>query len=299
MSLTLAGFGAAGARLGDAAKRSAEHEGGEGVMAGRGRRRRPGPLVAATKPAVSPLRQARLSLPATLEQVCEALDAQAKEGTCGVTPSMLSGWERGVRTTSIRYRKMLAEFYGSPPELLFAHQDQRLTTPAEQPRLLVGHHDLRHAMAAVVRDARQYLAVVGSRSRDATYLEAIHAALAARPELVHYRVLFGPPRHQVLKDHLLQLLQIRDPHDRSLGLKTLHIGIVEDDPGTPERFFCASESRAVVPIPSLTSSEAFDSGMLFEEAVSERLIDHARQLYAAARRVETADALRNLPTVRS
>jgi hypothetical protein len=28
----------------------------------------------------------------------------------------------------------------------------------------------------------------------------------------------------------------------SLGLKTLHIGIIDDDPGTPERFFCASES---------------------------------------------------------
>jgi hypothetical protein len=94
-------------------------------------------------------------------------------------------------------------------------------------------------------------------------------------------------------------VNIRDPHDRSLGLKTLHIGIVEDDPGTPERFFCASESTAVVPIPSLTSSEAFDSGVLFEAAVAERLIDHARQVYAGARRVESDHALRDLPTVRS
>ena len=36
--------------------------------------------------------------------------------------------------------------------------------------------------------------------------------------------------------------------------KTLHIGLVDHDPDAPERFFCASESAAVVPIPSLTTS---------------------------------------------
>ncbi|MDQ3154752.1 MAG: XRE family transcriptional regulator [Actinomycetota bacterium] len=246
----------------------------------------------------SPLRQARKAIPATMEQVCADLDKRSKEGSSGVTPSMLSGWELAKHTTSIRYRRMLADYYAQPPEVLFAHQDQRLTTASETPRLLVGHHDLREAMTEVVRDARDYLAVVGSRSRDAVYLDAIETVLAQRPELVHYRVLFGPPRHQVLKDHLLRLVKIRDPHDRSLGLKTLHIGIVEDDPGTPERFFCASESTAVVPIPSVTSSEAFDSGVLFEAGVAERLIDHARQVYAGARKVESDQALRDLPTVR-
>jgi hypothetical protein len=155
--------------------------------------------------------------------------------------------------------------------VLFAHQDQQLTAASETPRLLVGHHDLHDAMTDVVRDARQYLAVVGSRSRDAAYLETIETVLGKRPELVHYRVLFGPPRHQVLKDHLLHLITIRDPHDRSLGLKTLHIGIVDDAPGAPERFFCASESAAVVPI----------------------------QCYAGSRKVEAEQALRDLPTVRS
>jgi transcriptional regulator with XRE-family HTH domain len=248
---------------------------------------------------VSPLRQARLAIPATLEQVCEDLDKQSKEGSSGVTPSMLSGWELGKHITSIRYRKLLADYYARPPEVLFSHQDQQLTEASETPRLLVGHHDLRRAMTEVVHGARHYLAVVGSRSRDAAYLDAIETALVQRPELVHYRVLFGPPRHKVLKDHLLRLVSIRDPHDRSLGLKTLHIGIVEDDPGTPERFFCASESTAVVPVPSLTSSEAFDSGVLFEAGVAERLIDHARQVYAGARKVETEHTLRELPTMRS
>jgi hypothetical protein len=63
--------------------------------------------------------------------------------------------------------------------------------------------------------------VTGSRSRDPTYLAAIETVLAERPSLVCYRVLFGQPHHQVLKDHLLELLRLRDPRDRSLGVKTL------------------------------------------------------------------------------
>jgi hypothetical protein len=50
-----------------------------------------------------------------------------------------------------------------------------------------------------------------------------------------------------------------------------------------------------VPIPSVTSAEAFDSGGLFEAGVAVRLIDHARQVYAAVRRVETEQALLELP----
>lgn len=261
--------------------------------------RRPPTTTPATIGEVSPLRRARMAIPATLDQVVADLDTHSRDGASGVTPSRLSEWERGVRTTSIRYRKLLADYYHQPPEELFAHQDQQLTTTSETPRLLVGHHDLHEAMTAVVTEAQHYLAVLGSRSRDAAYLETIETVLAQRPELVHYRVLFGPPRHQVLAGHLQRLLTLRDPHDRSLGLKTLHLGIVDDDPGAPERFFCASESAAVVPIPSLTTSEAFDSGVLFEAGVAERLIDHARQCYAGARKVETEQALRDLPTMRS
>jgi len=62
-------------------------------------------------------------------------------------------------------------------------------------------------------------------------------------------VLFGPPHHQALKDHLLELLRLRDPGDRSLGVKTLHVGMVEDVTASPERFVCASERTAVIPIP--------------------------------------------------
>src|SRR5882724_4301345 len=106
-------------------------------MAGRG-----GGKTVASGPSMSPLGQARLAITATLEQVCADLDKQSNQGTSGVTPSMLSGWELSKHITSIRYRKVLADYYAQPPEVLFAHQDQQLTTASETPRLLVGHHDL-------------------------------------------------------------------------------------------------------------------------------------------------------------
>jgi hypothetical protein len=215
---------------------------------------------------------------------------------------MVSGWELGRHTTSIGYRAMLCEIFSQPPSVLFAHQDAGLAEcasgDASAPRLLAGFSDLQKAMLATVTGARECLVLMGSRSRDRVYLEAIEAALAERPSLVLYRVLLGPPHHQVLKDHLLALLRLRDPRDRSLGVKTLHVGMVEDTMTVPERFFCASEQMAVVPIPSLNSHEAFDCGVALGSAEAARLVDHGRQAYAAARRIETTGDVSSLDVLR-
>jgi transcriptional regulator with XRE-family HTH domain len=246
---------------------------------------------------VSPLRQARLARNWTLERLAEEIDLRTPGGHSGVTPSMVSGWELGRHITSIGHRRTLCDIYGQPPDVLFAHQDQSLTAGAAL-QLLAGFGDLHQAMLATVAGARECLVVMGSRSRDGKYLEAIEQVLAERPSLVFYRVLFGPPHHQVLKDHLLALLRQRDPHDRSLGVKTLHLGMVEDTTATPERFFCASEQMAVVPIPSLTSHEAFDSGVVLGAVPAARLLDHGRQAYAGARRVETIEDVTALEVLR-
>jgi len=246
----------------------------------------------------SPLRQARLARNWTLERLVEEMDLRTPGGHCGVTPSMVSGWELGRHTTSIGHRVTLCDIYGQPPDVLFAHQDKGLTAQGSAPRLLAGFGDLHEAMLATVTGARECLVVMGSRSRDAIYLETIETVLAERPSLVYYRVLFGPPHHLVLKKHLLALLGLRDPQDRSLGIKTLHLGIAEDTTAAPERFFCASEQMAVVPIPSLTSYEAFDSGVLLGAAAAARLLDHGRQAYAAARRVETVEEVTALEVLR-
>jgi transcriptional regulator with XRE-family HTH domain len=244
----------------------------------------------------SPLRRARLDRNWTLERLVEEIDLVTLGGHSGVTPSMVSGWELGRHTTSIGHRKTLCEIYGQPSNALFAHQDEGLAA-APAPKLLAGFADLQRAMLATVTSARECLAVMGSRSRNAKYLEATETALADRPALVYYRVLFGPPHHQVLKDHLVRLLELRDPSDRSLGIKTLHIGFVGDLTRSPERFFCASERMAVVPIPSLTSHEAFDSGIVLGAIPAMRLLDHGRQVYAAAARVETLAQMDGLDVV--
>lgn len=246
----------------------------------------------------SPLRQARKVRNWTLERLVEEIDLRTPGGHSGVTPSMVSGWELGRHATSIAHRAMLCEIFGQPPDVLFAHQDEGLGSGPGAPRLLAGFTDLQKALLETVAGARECLVVTGSRSRDRTYLEAIEDALAGRPSLVCYRVLFGPPHHQVLKDHLMALLRLRDPGDRSLGVKTLHVGVVEDTMAVPERFFCASEQMAVVPIPSLTSHEAFDSGIVLGASAAARLLDHGRQAYAAARRVETAGDIAALAVLR-
>jgi transcriptional regulator with XRE-family HTH domain len=253
----------------------------------------------AVRPAddTSPLRRARLARNWTLEDVVLQIDVRSRGGVSGVTPSMVSGWELGRHTTSIAHRKTLCEIYEEPPEALFAHQDEALGANAA-PRLLASARELREAMLVTVTGAQDFLVMLGSRSRDREYLEAIEKALEERPSLACYRVLFGPPHHQVLKDHLVRLLRIRDPDDRSLGVKTLHIGLVEDTVRVPERFFCASERMAVIPVPSLTSHEAFDSGVVLGPAASVRLLDHGRQSYASARRVETVAQVSGLEVVR-
>lgn len=244
----------------------------------------------------SPLRRARLARNWTLEDVVGAIDARAPDGHSGVTPSMVSSWELGRHTTSIGHRKTLCEIYRQRPNDLFSHQDEGLASRGS-PKLLTDFGELQKAMLATVAGASECLVATGSRSRDHDYLSAIEQALAERPGLVHYRVLFGPPRHQVLKDHLLRLLHLRDPRDRSLGIKTLHLGVVDLTDDSPERFFCASEQMAVVPIPSLTSHEAFDSGVLLAALPAQRMMDHARQAYAWARRVESVEDVINLPVL--
>lgn len=245
-----------------------------------------------TGPRISPLRAARKARNWTLEGLVEQFDLRTDGGHSGVTPSMISGWELGKHTTSLGHRKTLCEIYGKPVDVLFSHQDESLSEQAS-PALLARFPDLQRAMLDTVTTARECLVALGSRSRDLGYLAAIEKTLEERPSLVFYRVLFGPPRHHVLAQHLLELLKLRDPRDRSLGVKTLHLGVIDEE-DVPERFFCASEGMAVVPIPSLTSHMEFDSGIQLGAPEALRLLDHGRQAYASSRKVETVEAIEEL-----
>jgi hypothetical protein len=230
------------------------------------------------------------------------IDQQSPDGTSGATASLLSAWERGKVRTSPRYRRALCEIYQQPVALLFAHQDS--TTDADNGmageevrivRLLCSYRDLLDTMIEIAQGARRVLAATGSRARQPAYLRAVENALREHPSLVHHRVLFGPPRHHILQQHLLRLLQIRDPADRRFGMKTLHIGVV-DPIWAPERFIVASESAAVVAMPSLTAVDAFDTGVLMTANGGRALVQHVRELYAAAHQLESAKQVRGLST---
>lgn len=249
------------------------------------------------------LRAARWARNWTLQDVVDEIDKRSPGGASGVTASLVSAWELGRIRTSARYRRVLCAVYGQGPEALFAHQEDAVRAPgpvaAEQRdlgalRVLVGYRALLAGMVEVVHDAQEHLVVTGSRSRSTAYLESIEAALTARPGLVHYRVLYGPPRHGELVRHLERLLEIRDPADRSMGFKTLHLGIVADTARTPERFFVASERDAVAIIPSVSTAEAFDTGILLGKEAAAGLLAHGREAYAGARRIESIEAIREL-----
>jgi GntR family transcriptional regulator len=166
-------------------------------------------------------------------------------------------------------------------------------------RLVTTVEDLRAAMLHVVQEARECLVAVGSRSRDPIYLEAIEQALTERLRLVHYRLLIGPPHRQVLKDHLLRLLELRDPRSREQGFQTLYVGLLDDPLREPERFFVASERAAVAVMPSFNTIGNLDTGVVFDHPQDARgLLQHAKQLFAGTQRIEDVEAVRALPVLK-
>ncbi|MFE6782109.1 XRE family transcriptional regulator [Streptomyces sp. NPDC057680] len=243
----------------------------------------------------SELKRARLEKNLTLEEAATELNA-ITGGTSDT--SQLSAWESGRRRTGLRNRRGLVELYGKSSEVLFAHQDgQNGVAQAlhqAQGTLITRWADLSEAMTSVVAGAKQHLVVTGSRSREKAYLDAIESAVAQNPDLVHTRVLYGPPRHPELAEHLLRLMELRDPAERRNGVRTLNIGLV-DRGETLERFFVASESQAVVPLPSLHTADGFDCGIVLDDAAAAGLVRHGKEACAAARLLGTIRDVRDLP----
>jgi transcriptional regulator with XRE-family HTH domain len=245
---------------------------------------------------VSRLRQARLKRNWTLRDLIAAIDERAGR-TTGLTESLVSSWELGKVRPSMYYRRLLCEVYGATPEEL-GFEEAACTSGEVSPglRLVTGHDALLAEMIAVVQGAEECLVVTGSRSREAAYLAQIERRLTERAKLVHYRILFGPPRRQAVKDHLLRLLEITSPDDREVaGVKRLHLGIVDDVRCEPERFIVASEKEAVLGIPSLVTAGNFDTGVVFcTPQAGQGFVQHVKQVYAGTRRLESRGAVDEL-----
>ncbi|MGW0949871.1 XRE family transcriptional regulator [Streptomyces sp. NPDC002623] len=254
---------------------------------------REGDGVAQTGGYESALKLARTSRNWTLEDAAERLNAMTGGGD---RRSLMSGWEFGRHRTGAGNRAALCQLYRERSQALFAHQDGASVSALEESgtavvvRVLTRWADLTEAMIEVVVTAQEWLIVTGSRSREKSYLSAIETAVAQVPDLLHYRVLYGPPRHRELTDHLLRLLDLRDPRERRHAAQTLRIGIVEQ-PWMRERLFVASECAAVVPPPSFHGAEGFDCGILLGREAAVGLVQHGREACASARPVETAEAV--------
>src|SRR6266516_3256512 len=161
-------------------------------------------------------------------------------------------------------------------------------------KLITSGEELLAANLQVVRGVRESLVAVGSRSREPNYLRAIEQALESRPELIHYRILIGPPHHQTLKDHLLRLAELSTSASRLEGPKTIFASMIEDLTHDAERFFVASERAAVAMLPSVNSPANFDTAVLIgDPRIAQALQQHGRALYGG-RVLESAEAIKAL-----
>jgi hypothetical protein len=196
---------------------------------------------------------------------------------CRVLEGMFPGWsvEALFESTS-----------GEPP----VQRDERLGATM---RLVTSGAELRNALVEVVRGARECLVATGSRSCEPAYLQEIEHCLRNRPGLVHYRILIGCPHNGLVKDHLLRLLDITDL-STSKCERRVHISIITDLVRDHERFFVASESSALVVLPSVNSPRNFDTGLLIgDPQYAQALVQHGKGLYGS-RRLESVEAVEAL-----
>jgi hypothetical protein len=156
--------------------------------------------------------------------------------------------------------------------------------PLSEMQLVTSGPELARALFDVLHDAHEYLVAVGSRSQQPAYLQEIERVLETRPDLIHYRILIGPPHSQILKDHLLHLVELRGMRRGNGIRKTLHIGIQNDLCHHYERFFVANEQSAVVMLPSANSHMNFDTGLIVRSlSYVQGLLQHGQALYGKDR----------------
>jgi hypothetical protein len=200
-----------------------------------------------------------------------------------VTPEAISAWE----STSVPPGDVLlaAEQIAGQPAVIGAPAGDRM-------RLLDTYSDVQGALTRVVEDAAEVIAVTGSRSRDPDYLARIEAAITSR-DLLHYRVLYGPPRHGALKNHLLRLIDLHRPAGR------VNIGAFWDLHVDGERFIFASEQTAVVVLPSVTSLLNFDTALVIDDpALAGAYVTHVRQAFLASQELTTRAMIEALEVLR-
>lgn len=214
----------------------------------------------------------------------------------------------GLRPAAVR----LPHASGNDPEYVFVWVADELKTLKDVPIVLpstspppLPPHTVAHIIRgftpiveynkAVVRQATSILVTTGSRSRDPQYLKAIEERLQELPRLKYYRVLYGPPHKQVFKDHLLRLLEIRSPHDRTYGYQTLHVSMFNKVYEQQEFCLCANEHEALLVLPPTGGFGFYDTALVVRNVdVVSAWVGWGQALYLAPGhdgRLETAQAV--------
>ena len=178
----------------------------------------------------------------------------------GSTEKTVGQWEtepeKRIRSESL---KALAKFFNVlPKELIYS---------VGPPRFALQNTDVRDINIHIVESAKEFLYTTGSRSRDGRYLDAIEETLRKNADLVHCRVLFGPPMKQKLKVHLKNLLAIRETRNSGeADIDPLCIAVYQNAATYPaEAAICMNETMALMVLPSASGASKYDTALIVED----------------------------------
>jgi hypothetical protein len=199
-------------------------------------------------------------------------------------------WRRGLED---RFRAILAG------ELRSYEVEHRLASQAALPpgtvpvKLVRTAVEMRTELERIVDETREYLICLGSRSREAGYLDRIAAKLTHEPTISHYRVLWGDPHHDVMIPHLFRLLSLQSLRDSKDSAGRIRMGLFRDWKLEPERFLTANEHEALI-VTAPQQVGTFDSAVVFRnDEVVARVKDYVTDLYNCSQRI-TLDVLQDL-----
>jgi len=187
---------------------------------------------------------------------------------------------------------------GVPAAIALGHWIARRQRRAAAPvRLLTGRAALRSALFeaedSVVRGARERIVVGGSRSHNDAYLRAIEQALQHRPDLVYYRILFGPARAAPLCDHLTRLIDGPLGQADTDGGRRVRVAALAPGGAVAEQNLCASERKVVVILPSTNDAASLDTALMVDDPqVARQIASTMSGLYSHETAVASAAAAR-------
>lgn len=177
---------------------------------------------------------------------------------CGFSERRVAAWETGPSRIHPSSLDRLAKRLEIEP--------RDLLLESIPPQLITGTSHLVQCNIEIVMNAREFVYVTGSRSRDLEYLNAILTALDQQPSLVHRRILFGAPRTQQMREHVLELLALKKSRPEYVaGSQPIGLAIYESDRSfPPEASICMNERRALFVLPSVCSPWEYDTAIVFE-----------------------------------